>query len=128
MIVFSLIVALNELECTSIVRNSAVLRNWITRGAIYTFFGVLGLVEYEADMTSNLIDLSGKNRALRFIRVSAWIMVALGFLYACMGILCLQLIFNRLQENYQKRVEQSKVTRRATERYGSLSSSSDNNV
>jgi hypothetical protein len=126
MIAFSLIVAFNEVEFTSIVRNSAVLRNWISRGLLYTFIGVLGLVEYEADMTSSLAALSGKNRALRFIRVSAWIMVALGILYFGMGVLCLQLIFNRLQEDYKKRLEQAKVTRRATERYGSLSSGDSN--
>ena len=126
MIAFSLIVAFNELEFTSLVRNSAVLRNWISRGFLYTFVGVLGLVEYEADMTSNLSDLSGKNRALRFIRVSAWIMVSVGILYTMMGALCLQLIANRVQEDYKKRVEQAKVTRRATERYGSLSTGDSN--
>jgi hypothetical protein len=110
----------NELEFTKMVRESAMLRNWITRGVIYAFIGILGLEETEASPTSNHQDSVGRGQALTFILVIAWIMIGLGVLYFVMGVLCLQLVSNRLRADYQERLERSKETQRTSATYGGV--------
>jgi hypothetical protein len=124
-IALCVIVMFNEMEFTKMVRESAMLRIWITRGAIYAFIGILGLEESEASPTSNHQDSAGRDRALTFVMVIAWIMVGLGVLYFVMGVLCLQLVSNRLREDYQERVERSKETQRASATYGGVMRAND---
>jgi hypothetical protein len=124
-IVLCVMVIFNELEFTKMVRESAMLRIWITRGAIYAFIGILGLEEIEASPASSHQDSGGRDTALIFVKVIAWIMVGLGVLYFVMGVLCLQLVSNRLREEYQERLDRSKETRRTSARYGGVMGAND---
>jgi multisubunit Na+/H+ antiporter MnhC subunit len=119
-IVLCVIIMFNELEFTKMVRESAMLRIWITRGAIYAFIGVLGLEEIEASPASSHQNSAGRDQALTFVLVIAWIIVGIGVLYFVMGVLCLQLVSNRLREEYQDRLSRSKETHRTSTRYGGL--------
>ena len=121
-IILCVMVIFNELEFTKMLRESALLRIWITRGAVYAFVGILGLQENEAAGNANQNQgMAFRHQALEFLKVIAWIMIGLGILYFAMGVLCLQLVANRLRDDYQQRLERAKETRRATETYGGLS-------
>jgi multisubunit Na+/H+ antiporter MnhC subunit len=123
--VLCVIVMFNELEFTKMVRESAMLRIWITRGAIYAFIGILGLEEAESSPTTSHKDSAGRDQALTFVMVIAWIMIGLGVLYFVMGVLCLQLVLNRLREEYQERLERSNETQRTSARYGGVMRAND---
>ena len=105
MVLCALIVC-NEAEWTALVRNSRILRYWITRGLFYAFVGVIGLQQndHATEVEPYLHDSSA---SLRFIKVVAWLMVAVGALYFGMGALCLQILYNRLRRDYEDRVKRA---------------------
>jgi hypothetical protein len=109
------LVILNELEWTKLTRDSTILHLWVTRGMVYAFIGVLGLEENSTTQANQ--NAEGRGTALGYIMVVAWLMVGCGTLYFCMGVLCLQLVCNRMREDYQHRLIRSKETRRTTQTY-----------
>ena len=111
------LVILNELEWTKLTRESTILHWWVTRGMVYAFIGVLGLEENSVTPADKNENVNGRDAALGYIQVVAWLMVGCGILYFCMGVLCLQLVCNRMREDYQRRLERAKATRRTTETY-----------
>lgn len=111
-IVLCFLVVINELEWTKFTRESKILNNWITRGAFYSFVGILGLVENEASPADEKDSVAGKEMALTYLKVVAWLMVGVGILYSCMGFLCLQIVCNRMRDNYKLRKEIAQEKRR----------------
>lgn len=103
------IVILNELEWFNFIRESAILRIWITRGIFYSFVGVLGLVEIDTEKASHHTTMQGQGAALKFIEVVAYMMVACGMLYFAMGCLCLQILRNRVMADYDQRSAEVKA-------------------
>lgn len=120
-LLFCLLVILNETDFFSLTRDSKLLRIWITRGALYGFIGVLGLSEHAASSAARHKDYVHRETAMHFIMVIAWVMAGIGLLYVAMGVMCLQLLYNSLENDYQERVENSKEVRRTTQRYGGIS-------
>jgi ABC-type glucose/galactose transport system permease subunit len=112
---------LNESEFYALTRDSKLLRIWIFRGVFYAFIGVLGLNEHAA--AGSNFDEGYKHRdvAINCIVIVAWVMILIGMLYVLMGVLCLQLVYNRLEEAYLERLARSREVRRATQRYGGVS-------
>lgn len=106
------LMVLTELEWTKMTRESRLLNNWVSRGCVYSFIGVLGLEENDVSPLDDTSEL-GREAALNYIKVVAWLMIGCGILYFCMGVLCLQLVCNRLRRNYQERQRLSKEKRRA---------------
>ena len=103
-------IVLNELSVTQFLRESRILRAWITRGIIYSFVGVLGLAENDttsADMDH--INAPGHDQAMKFINVVACTMTAMGALYYVMGCLCLQLVYNRVMADYERRSNEGEL-------------------
>lgn len=98
-IVFCFVIFINEMEWTAMIRESQVLSNWVTRGAIYSFVGVIGLEENDVD-TNNSRSSNQKvaQTALIYIKVVAWGMVGtchpslLHFLLLLLAPYCLQII------------------------------------
>ena len=111
------LVVLNELEWTKLTRESTILHWWVTRGMAYAFIGVLGLEENSVTPADRNENVNGRETALGYIKVVAWLMVGCGTLYFCMGVLCLQLVCNRMREDYQRRLARAKETRRTTQTY-----------
>jgi len=104
-IVFCILVILVELEWTKFVRESRLLSNWITRGLIYVFIGVLGLQENEGIVKEGA---TGYETMLEIVKAVAWNMIGCGLLYFVMGICCLQLVLDRMRKHYQERVVRAK--------------------
>lgn len=116
-IVLCLLVVLIEAEWTSLVKNSSILRYWITRGLFYSFVGVIGIQQNDHVMERDPYQHGRDSASLQFIRVVAWLMVGNGILYFGMGILCLQVYYNRLRRDYDERSGRAVHIRNATDRF-----------
>lgn len=104
MVLACLTILLNELGLTKIVRESAILRAWVTKGIFYSFVGVLGLAENDTTRADiDHINAPGHDQAMKFINAISCMLAAMGALYYAMGCLCLQLVFNRINADYERR-------------------------
>ena len=115
-IVLCLLVVFIEAEWTALVQNSSILRYWITRGLFYSFVGVIGIQQNDHVTEQNPDQQERDSMSLQFIRVVAWLMIGCGILYFCMGILCLQIYYNRLRRDYDERSGRAEHIRNATDR------------
>uniref|UniRef100_A0A7R9WMH7 Golgi apparatus membrane protein TVP15 n=1 Tax=Craspedostauros australis TaxID=1486917 RepID=A0A7R9WMH7_9STRA len=113
-------IVMNELEWTSVIRESRLLRNWLTRGLIYAFVGVLGIEQYEASPSGRHDDSAHFDVAMNFIRVVSNIMVGVGGLYFVMGICCMQLVSNKLRHEYEERVARAGDMHAAAQTYNDV--------
>jgi hypothetical protein len=110
------LVVMVEAEWTSFVRNSSILRYWITRGLFYSFVGIIGIQQNDHVEERNPSESRRDSASLKFIRVVAWLMVASGVVYFMVGILCMQIIYNRLRRDYEERCKRAVHIRNATDR------------
>jgi len=116
-IALSALVILNELELSSLTTTSKLLNMWITRGLTYAFIGVLGLEENGGVVqVQEGADTEMRDMGILFIKVVAWMMVGIGCLYFVMGCLCLQIVLNKMREDYQFRVQRGKEKRKEVKR------------
>ena len=118
---FSLLVVLVEMEWTSIIRESAVLYNWIPRGVLYTFLGILGTTMndigndsyyssrmsqyrgYNSQDASFTIYIPSREEALEtYIRFVSLSLFGVGLVYILTGALCVQKTVNRHREAYSE--------------------------
>jgi hypothetical protein len=113
--VLCVLVIFIEAEWTALVKNSSLLRYWISRGLFYAFLGVIGLQQND-HATERDQDANRDSVSLQFIKVVAWLMIGSGILYFCMGVLCLQIYYNRLRRNYEERRGRAVHVRDATDR------------
>mmetsp|Transcript_28214 Transcript_28214/g.39697 ORF Transcript_28214/g.39697 Transcript_28214/m.39697 type:complete len:228 (-) Transcript_28214:130-813(-) len=111
-ILLCLLTILNELEWTSFTLNSAMLKIWISKGLIYAFVGVLGLEENDVSPHTKNMSAVGRTAALNYIKVVAWMMVACGALYTVMGIFCLQIVSDKMRQDYKGRAARAAELRR----------------
>ena len=104
MAVFCILVITAEQEII-LVNNLPILQNWILRGLIYSFLGIVGLDESEAInyKTDGTPSLSFEHASV-FILLSSSAMIAVGILYFLMGILFLQLFRDNLVKKYNEKL------------------------
>ena len=115
-IVLCLLVILIEADWTALVKNSSILGYWITRGLFYSFVGVIGIQQNDHVNERNPSENPDSDSiSLQFIRVVAWLMVGCGILYFCMGALCLQILYNRVRQDYEERRGRAFHIRNATD-------------
>ncbi len=103
---------LTELEWTSMVTDSKILHNWVTRGIFYALIGTLGLLQDETEELRSVNAFTSRDVAMKFIYGVAWLMIACGLLYFCMGLLCLQRLVRRFRENHAARLEMASEKRK----------------
>lgn len=92
-VIFAFGVIFTEMGWTQAIRDTWLLQNWVSRGAIYTFVGLLAL-EQEAERRAAV------NLANLFIFFAGLGLVGLGILYFFMGILCLKGVRDRKAADY----------------------------
>jgi hypothetical protein len=103
-----IVVVLVECEWTRIGRDSFIFSYWVTRGMTYAFIGVLGLEE------NNTADWTNPSDVIEnFVKVVAWLMIGCGGIYLLMGLVCLQLYYNRLRKDYEERLLRAQHFRRS---------------
>lgn len=103
--VFCLIFILTELE-VEVMKNVPTFKNWILRGFVYSFIGVVGVEEsYSVSISGTELErpihvtVSGQISSL-FILTSSLAIVFVGFVYFIMGILCLRKLRDKLRKEY----------------------------
>lgn len=112
--IFSFVFLLTELE----VIQSKLLQNWISRGFLYTFLGVVEIEQYIAMIINGSLDSEKSFNFYMihwtvewtsfFINISSWWMIGTGCLYFVLGIFCLQSVRNRCREQYQVQLKRYK--------------------
>ena len=106
-------VVFNECEWTKYTKESSILRNWVTRGLIYSFVGVLGLEENDTS-TNRSDNVTGQEAADIYTKAVAWLMLGVGMLYFLMGITCMQRIYKKQREDFEERVARAPEARQQT--------------
>jgi len=107
--IFACVFLLTELEWVK----SQFLQNWISRGFLYSFLGVVEIEQHFA------MSLDGTLQKLAvhsyqhwdvqwtsvFINLSSWWMVGTGCLYFLLGVFCMQRIRNNCRKQYQDQLK-----------------------
>ena len=98
--------------------------NWILRGFMYTFIGIIGMEQDVAikveDIASGTSNILGPGYGVLFaslaIAITTWIMVGVGVLYMVLGVMCLQKWYERLEKDHNdKLVEWKRKKKREKE-------------
>lgn len=111
-----------------ILIESRVLRglaysNWILRGFVYSFIGLIGL---EQDLAKKVEDIAagttsvfgpdiGTLFAMLFVSITTWIIIGVGALYAVLGLLCLQRWNERMEKDHTEKVNEWKRKKKQDE-------------
>jgi len=108
---FSFVFLLAEFEVSCL--KSKFFQNWISRGFLYTFLGVVAIEQRYAMIADGSIhDLETEKLpifyfnvewASFFIEISSWWMIGMGSVYFLLGICCMKVIRNRCREQYKNK-------------------------
>ena len=86
-VLFGLFVIMAELEIGPYFRDSRMMSNWIMRGLIYSFLGVIG-TEESITVHLDTSSLPNGNVVEMFAQIASYCMVACGGFYVLLGLLC----------------------------------------
>jgi len=109
MTLFSLVIVAVELEL--VFHQSTLFNNWIAKGIIYSFLGLVGMEEARTvseDIHLKHPDSQSIYFTLLFISASSWVFVAVGMLYFLLGIFCMKGVRDRIRENYKQKVDETR--------------------
>ena len=86
-----------------LVRRSALLQPYATRGFLYSFLGLICVEEAYSERVKDIVS-HGKDEfhigwAAIFMEVSSWLMLSCGVVYCLLGICCMKRVRDRLQQN-----------------------------
>ena len=91
------------------LKDSPILNNWISRGFLYSFIGLIGVQEAYSERVEELVGHANDRFHVAwvptFMQISSWIMVATGYIYMLMGLCCLKGLRDRLRENFRLRLK-----------------------
>ena len=106
---FCILIMLNELHIGKMVTRSPILKNWITRGYLYAFIGLVSLEENNLQPTSaSLTTLPFDYSAALFIETASTMMLVVGCCYTALGVCCGQRYYNKMISDYTKRLSDRK--------------------
>ena len=97
--------------------------NWILRGFVYSFIGLIGL---EQDLAKKVEDIAagttsvfgpdiGTLFAMLFVSITTWIIIGVGAIYAALGLLCLQRWNERMEKDHTDKVNEWKRKKKQDE-------------
>jgi hypothetical protein len=97
--------------------------NWILRGFVYSFIGLIGL---EQDLAKKVEDIAagttsvfgpdiGTLFAMLFVSITTWIIIGVGAIYAVLGLLCLQRWNERMEKDHTDKVNEWKRKKKQDE-------------
>uniref|UniRef100_A0A7S2DYH6 Uncharacterized protein n=1 Tax=Helicotheca tamesis TaxID=374047 RepID=A0A7S2DYH6_9STRA len=112
--IFCLLFILTELELKWFMDRMPSLQNWILKGWIYSFVGVIGAeeatsVQVQGLMSEKFNSQAAGNAVSIFIRASSWAMAVCGALYFLMGLLCMKGLRDKHRRQYEAKFEESKL-------------------
>jgi len=110
---FSFVFLLAEFEVSCL--KSRFFQNWISRGFLYTFLGVVEIEQHYAMAADGSLNSLNTEKlpdvtlnvewASFFINISSWWLIGIGCLYFFMGVFCMKAVRKRCREQYQKKWE-----------------------
>lgn len=119
------VVLFTETEMSKLARENIILHNWISRGLIYAFIGVIGLEEIDSsDFKENPV--RGVVPAQYFIKAVAWVMIGVGAVYFFMGIACFQRYYEKERTEYNELCAQAVIARRDRRRNQTQANAAEN--
>ena len=89
--------------------------NWIKRGVVYTFMGVVALDQRESMVKYGILNPKKDTSmgqtwnelwASIFIEATSWSIIGIGCMYLLLGLLCMQKIRDRLRRQYQQKLQE----------------------
>lgn len=97
---FSICFFLAEFECFP------GLENWMSRGFLYTFFGVVVKEQHVAMFANGSIPKEYWDGVWTnlIIAIASWWIIGIGCLYFFLGMICLKRVRDRCREHYRKKV------------------------
>lgn len=106
---FCIILILTELRIESLVRNVPTYNNWVYRGFLYSFIGLIGVIMAEANEIEEVPEsLETRQMIVHLIMLGAsYSMFALGIVYMLMGICCLHGVWERMKAGYDAEMDRA---------------------
>lgn len=122
-ILFCFLAIATETNLFKITSDSKVLKLWIFRGLLYIFIGILGLNA----IINNVIVQGAEFQRMIFrnmLIVFSYLMIGAGMLYLIMGLLCFQVINDKLEHSYQEKRSRAVEIKKTADKYGAISENS----
>ena len=92
-----------ETDAPRAVMRGLPTKNWLMRGWIYSFLGLVGMEEaYSNLVAGDSENIIGSDLISVFVQLSSWGMVIVGCGYFLMGLLCLRGLKDRVEEDYRR--------------------------
>ena len=119
-LIFCLVFLLVELDWPPQIMRNLPTSNWLMRGWIYSFLGLVGMEEAFAVLVSDssTSNILGSDLISIFVQLSSWGMVVIGVLYFVLGLLFMRSLKEKVRKDYyaakdrQRRQEDAPVVRR----------------
>lgn len=106
--IFCFAFILTEFEAPFFVKRFSSFDNWIFRGWIYSFVGLIGVEEAHAkelqgEVKNHVFKASISGKALSyFIMISSLVLVACGVIYFVMGICCIKRVKDKVKKKHEE--------------------------
>jgi hypothetical protein len=106
LILFGVLIIITETNIWGLgTKFNKLLNIWFIRGAFYVFIGIQGLNQLQnAVMRIEGIEWS-RIFYRNMITLVSWLMVGIGIVYFCMGVLCLHHLYDKQNAEYQEAVK-----------------------
>ena len=95
-------------ECSAkipLLVNSAILQTYFSRGFLYSFVGLICVVEAYSEQIRSIVSHASDSLHISWVsimmEITSWIMLSCGFMYMLLGLCCLKRLRDRMkrQEN-----------------------------
>lgn len=108
-LVFCIMFILAELQFERFLKLVPSMKNWMYRGFLYSFVGIIGIEESYAALAEEYPQMPSLQEGMvsLFLRISSYAMFAVGLIYIAMGLLCLRGVWERLKISYDEQVKRS---------------------
>jgi hypothetical protein len=121
-ILFCFLVIVTETNLFGLAGQSKFLNSWALRGLFYAFIGVLGLNAINTNVIMQGEQFSRDLFRDLVVAISALLM-GIGLLYLVLGLLCVQVLYDKMENKYQERKARAKKLKGRGDKYGALSES-----
>ena len=103
-LIFCLIFMLVELDWPPQIMRNLPTNNWLMKGWIYSFLGLVGMEEAFAvlvsDSSTSTSNILGSDLISIFVQLSSWGMVVIGVLYFVLGLLFMRSLKEKVRKDY----------------------------
>jgi hypothetical protein len=108
-LVFCTMFLLAELQFEQFLRLVPPMNNWIYRGFLYSFVGIIGIEQSYAALAEEYPQMPKlqEEMAALLLRITSYAMFVVGLLYIVMGLLCLKGVWEKLKDSYNEQIKRS---------------------